>query len=122
MADLPTGFLVQRRDDGFGEVFPLLPGQRYSLGRAPECRIPVRDDLCSRRHAEVAPEGAGWAVRDLGSLNGTSVNEVSAKQAIPLRPLDVVRLGRTALLYVRTIDELPAIPSMSAKGSATGDG
>ncbi len=30
----PTAFLVVRRDDGFGDVFPLTPGQSCTLGRA----------------------------------------------------------------------------------------
>ena len=53
MADAPSGFLVQKRDDGFGDVFPLVATQRYSIGRSPDNRIVLRDDLCSRYHAEV---------------------------------------------------------------------
>ena len=74
MAQSPSAFLVARRDDGFGDVFPLHSGTRYTLGRAPTNRVVLRDDLCSREHAEVFAVEGGWHVRDLGSLNGTHLN------------------------------------------------
>ena len=46
-------YLVTRRDDGYGEVFPLQAGQRTTLGRAGTNRILLKDELCSREHAEV---------------------------------------------------------------------
>ncbi|OWK47208.1 sigma 54-interacting transcriptional regulator [Fimbriiglobus ruber] len=111
MSNSASGFLVLRRPDGFGDVYPLLPGQRYSAGRAPDNRIVLKDDLCSRHHAEVFPEGSGWAVRDLGSLNGTSVNDVPAKEDITLHSLAAVRMGRSDFIYVEKLDQLPGIPS-----------
>src|SRR5262245_50291613 len=35
MSQPPSAFLVTRRDDGFGDVYPLQHGARYKLGRAP---------------------------------------------------------------------------------------
>src|SRR4051794_32907370 len=75
MATGTTAYLVVRRDDGFGDVFPLVPGQTYTLGRAATNSIVLKDDLCSRDHAEVSYSGNRWRVRDLGSLNGTRVND-----------------------------------------------
>src|SRR5947209_9553321 len=63
-----TGYLVVRREDGFGDVFPLAPGQSYTLGRATTNRIVLKDDLCSREHAEVSDRAGRWRVRDLNSL------------------------------------------------------
>ena len=61
-----SGYLVVRRDDGFGDVFPLTGGQRYTIGRAGTNRIVLKDDLCSREHAEIYhagnPEGAARLV------------------------------------------------------------
>ncbi|MFO0852243.1 MAG: FHA domain-containing protein [Gemmataceae bacterium] len=115
MADTPTGFLVQQRDDGFGDVVPLIPGQRYTLGRAPSNRVVLRDDLCSRQHAEVAASRNGWAVRDLASLNGTAVNDQPAKGEVPLRPNDSVRMGRSVYLFVASLDQLPEPPAGQPK-------
>ena len=75
MSSSTTAYLVVRRDDGFGDVFPLTPGQSCGLGRASTNRIVLKDDLCSREHAEVSSSDSRWRVRDLGSLNGTFVND-----------------------------------------------
>ena len=69
-----TAYLVVRRDDGFGDVVSLTPGQTCTLGRAATNRIVLKDDLCSREHAEISIAGGRWRVRDLNSLNGTRVN------------------------------------------------
>src|SRR5215831_3659101 len=69
-----TAFLVVRRDDGFGDVFSLAAADRYTLGRAATNRIVLKDELCSREHAEVFHADGRWRVRDLNSLNGTRVN------------------------------------------------
>jgi Nif-specific regulatory protein len=122
MAQTPSAFLVARRDDGFGDVYPLHPGGRCTLGRAPTNRVVLRDDLCSREHAEVFAIDGGWHVRDLGSLNGTHLNGEKLGTDRPLRPLDEVRVGRTRLVYVDEIGQLPDIPKAAAKSADKGDG
>jgi Nif-specific regulatory protein len=105
-----TAYLVVRRDDGFGDVFPLSPGQSYTLGRATTNRIVLKDDLCSREHAEITHSGGRWHVRDLHSLNGTRVNNESIDGEWELEPNDEVHLGRTRLLFVEDMDQLPDLP------------
>jgi Nif-specific regulatory protein len=105
-----TAYLVVRRDDGFGDVFPLTPGQSYTLGRAPTNRIVLKDDLCSREHAEIAFAAGRWRLRDLTSLNGTRVNNARLDAEWELSPNDEVHLGRTHLLFVEDMDQLPELP------------
>src|SRR5262245_46084996 len=105
-----TVYLVVRRDDGFGDVFPLTPGQRYTLGRAATNRVVVKDDLCSREHAEIYHADGSWYVRDLGSLNGTRINGERIDGEFELTPGDEVNLGRTTLLYVEGMEQLPDLP------------
>ena len=105
-----SAYLVVRRDDGFGEVFPLTVGQRYTLGRSATNRIVLKDDLCSREHAEVRFADAGWRVRDLGSLNGTRVNDQRIEGERALSPSDEVHLGRSHLVFVEDMDQLPDLP------------
>ena len=52
----------------------LRKGRVYTLGREPSCDFPLPSEIVSRRHAELewAPKG-GFAIRDLGSKNGTRV-------------------------------------------------
>ncbi len=105
-----TAYLVVRRDDGFGDVFPLTPGQTYTLGRATTNRIVLKDDLCSREHAEIAHSNGHWHLRDLRSLNGTRVNNQVFEGEWELEPNDEIYLGRTKLLYVQDMDQLPDLP------------
>ena len=74
MPAVTTAYLVIRRDDGFGDVFALVPGQRFTLGRANTNRIILKDEQCSREHAEVYYADGRWCLRDLNSLNGTRIN------------------------------------------------
>jgi Nif-specific regulatory protein len=100
-------YLVLRREDGYGEVFPLQAGQRFTLGRANTNRILVKDELCSREHAEVACSDGKWVVRDLKSLNGTRVNGEPLTKDWELAVGDQIQIGRTALVYVERLEELP---------------
>jgi pSer/pThr/pTyr-binding forkhead associated (FHA) protein len=53
------------------------------------------DPDVSRRHATFSPAGAGLTVEDLGSTNGTFVNDRPIVAPTPLTPGDVVRFGNT---------------------------
>jgi len=122
MSQSPSAFLVTRRDDGFGDVYPLQVGVRYKLGRAQTNKVLLKDDLCSREHAEVFPESDGWFVRDLGSLNGTHVNGEAIRRERALRPLDEVRVGRTRLVFVDELAQLPDVPKAGPAPSDRVDG
>ncbi len=120
MSQPPSAFLVARRDDGFGDVYPLHLGTRYKLGRAPTNKVLLKDDLCSREHAEVFPDTDGWFVRDLGSLNGTHVNGEALRRERSLRPLDEVRVGRTRLVFVDELAQLPDMPKATGEQERAG--
>ncbi len=111
MANATTGYLVVRREDGFGDVFPLDPGTTYTLGRSATNAIVLKDDLCSRDHAEVAFIAGKWRVRDLGSLNGTRVNNVRIEGERELAPSDELHVGRTHLVFVEDMNQLPDLPA-----------
>jgi diguanylate cyclase (GGDEF)-like protein len=67
------------------------------MGRDPSCELPLHDENVSWRHARVEDRGDGeWAVVDLGSTNGTLVNDRPCAGAI-LKPGDRVFLGKTVL-------------------------
>ncbi len=54
--------------------------------------IVLRDPNVSRRHAELSYDGRDWRIADLGSTNGTRVNDVDVDSCI-LRDGDLVTLG-----------------------------
>jgi len=69
-----------------------------TIGRSADCTIHVPSDSVSRRHAEVLLDSRGYVVRDLGSNNGTFVNEEQVTEA-KLKDGDVVRIGLTSLVF-----------------------
>ncbi|MEU9508343.1 FHA domain-containing protein [Micromonospora sp. NPDC048170] len=71
--------------------------ERQVIGRASTADIVVNDGHLSRRHAEVWLTGEGVALADLGSTNGTWLNDRRIVGVERLADGDVIRLGRTEL-------------------------
>ena len=73
-----------------------------TLGRAPSCGAPLEDDsFASSLHARVFPRDGELWVEDLGSTNGTFVNEERVSAPARLRRGDLLRVGRTVLEVTR---------------------
>ncbi|MEH0823615.1 MULTISPECIES: FHA domain-containing protein [unclassified Micromonospora] len=69
------------------------------IGRAPTADIVLADAHLSRRHAEVRLTDAAAVLVDLGSTNGTWLNDRRITGPEQLCDGDVVRLGRTELRF-----------------------
>jgi hypothetical protein len=67
------------------------------LGRAPSCTLVLDDDYSSSRHARIFPQNGGWFVEDLGSTNGTYVDDQRISQVTPLGPGTRVRIGQSVV-------------------------
>lgn len=65
------------------------------LGRDPACDVVVADGSVSRRHARLERRGAGWAVVDQGSANGTFVDSQRVAEG-DLKAGQELRLGAVA--------------------------
>jgi pSer/pThr/pTyr-binding forkhead associated (FHA) protein len=77
-------------------------GRRLELGGAvaigrQDGDLVLEDPEVSRRHAVLRREGESIVVEDLDSTNGTFVNGERIRSPIPIRPGDLVRVGRTTL-------------------------
>jgi diguanylate cyclase (GGDEF)-like protein len=57
--------------------------------------IVLDDEAVSRRHARIERRAKGWAVMDVGSRNGTFVNDREISEVAALRQGDYVQIGRT---------------------------
>ena len=67
------------------------------VGRADECAIRVEDTYVSQQHARLFGRDGAWFVEDLGSTNGTYLNDERVTAPKPVRPGDLVKVGRTIL-------------------------
>jgi len=81
-------------------AFPLRK-DRMSIGRLDDCDIALPDPGVSRRHAEVVRRDGQYVVVDLGSTNGTMVNEAVISERT-LRPGDRITVGRSVLEFRRS--------------------
>jgi len=96
--------VVEGDDDPPGWI--LLPDGRkvvvedypISIGRLPECDIPLSDANASRRHAEIRRDGADVYIVDLDSTNGTRVNGTPVREH-RLAHGDVITVGITTFRF-----------------------
>ncbi|AXT84988.1 hypothetical protein C6I20_07170 [Aeromicrobium sp. A1-2] len=98
--NLPAGsamLLVQRGPDS-GARF-LLDSDVVTVGRHPDSDIFLDDISVSRRHATFTRSEVGYAIADLGSLNGSYVNRDRIDSEVTLTGGDEVQIGKYRLIY-----------------------
>ena len=83
-------------------------GGAIEIGR--EADLSLRDEQTSRHHARVSAQGDLAVVEDLGSTNGTYVNDQPIEGPRAVRPGDKIRIGLT-VLELRTAQEVQQKPS-----------
>ncbi len=82
------------------------PGMEYEigegaiLGRGDQAEIRLDDPFASSRHAQLVVQGGIVVIEDLGSTNGTYLNEELLSGPQPLHPGDRVRIGDSEFTYV----------------------
>lgn len=81
------------------------PGMEYDLldgavlGRGDRAEIRLEDPFASSRHARIVRQGGVMVLEDLGSTNGTYLNEEVLGGPTPLHPGDRVRIGDSEFTY-----------------------
>jgi pSer/pThr/pTyr-binding forkhead associated (FHA) protein len=73
-----------------------LSGQ-LQIGRADACQIKLEDTYVSTFHARIFNRDGSWFVEDLGSTNGTYLNQRRVTSPVELRAGDRVKIGKTTL-------------------------
>src|SRR5580658_8582034 len=85
--------------DGQNRFVPLT-AERISLGRSSAAELCFPEDNgLSRQHLALERDGDGWALRDLGSKNGTMLNGAKVSGSMRLKPGDRIAAGHLILIY-----------------------
>jgi predicted component of type VI protein secretion system len=108
--------------DGFGTAHAL-SGARTTVGRRPQADLVLLNGSVSRDHAEIHLTGGNWALRDLGSRNGTQLDGERVQGRAALGDRAIVRFGDIALLFLGRRVTLPdPAPKSIATVHAAGAG
>lgn len=67
------------------------------MGRDASCHVAIPDASVSQRHARIYHSDGEWYVEDLGSTNGTFVNDRPLTRPVILRPGDTLAVGRSVM-------------------------
>jgi pSer/pThr/pTyr-binding forkhead associated (FHA) protein len=92
---LPSELVVIDERGKRGPVLPMTG--TIQIGRAEACHLRLPDSYVSQFHAKVFARDGGWFVEDLGSTNGTFLNEHKVAEPAALSPGDHLRVGKTVI-------------------------
>lgn len=95
----PPAMLVSRAQP---QASHPLVGTSTAIGRDPSNQIVLQHATISRRHAKIIAEGGGFRLEDLGSANGSFVNDKSVGASVTLAHGDVIRFGEVEFTFQRT--------------------
>jgi len=109
---LPKYLLRGVSGSTFGKTFGLLG--TMTIGRQADCDISIPGDEISRHHARVQVTPDGVMVEDMGSANGTFINDKRVHNGI-LKPGEELRLDNVRFLLMSPGMEVPKSPAAAPK-------
>ena len=112
-------YLILTQNDEQKQVYSFTEETVVTIGRAAENTVSFIDDRCSRFHAKLFFDAAEWYVQDLGSRNGTFVDEVNvAASPCPIRAGQQILIGRAVLQFgLGAPGEWDTKPGMDEEGN-----
>ncbi|MFI5301424.1 MAG: diguanylate cyclase [Polyangiales bacterium] len=78
----------------------VLEGNPLEIGRSVKCELVLDQESVSRKHARITWDGVRYKLSDLGSTNGSYVNDEPITSERTLRDGDQVKIGRTILKFM----------------------
>jgi adenylate cyclase len=91
-------FLHITFQDGKSKDYPLDKNE-VTMGRNEDNEIVLPDPIASRYHAKITKEKKGYIIKDLGSHNGTKVNDNLILEAL-LDHKDKIQIGKSKLIFL----------------------
>ena len=92
---LPRALVV--RDEGGRKLDERRMEGTIQIGRADACQIQLADTYASSFHARIFAKDGSWFVEDLGSTNGTYLNQQRITSPSEIQPGDRIQVGKTVL-------------------------
>ncbi len=84
-----------------------LQGETILIGRGTMNDIIILEPEMSRLHLKLVRSGTGYSVQDVGSTNGSKLNDVELTSELTIQPGDIIRIGQTiTMYYTMTPDQL----------------
>ncbi len=96
---LPAGIIVIGGDLN-GQLFDILEGNDVIVGRNVDNQIQLDYEGISRRHCKFSWEGEKTFIEDLGSKNGTFVNNTKITEKFELQKGDIIKIGPLAFKFL----------------------
>ena len=75
-----------------------VPGDSLVVGRSSRADLALADRALSREHARLSRDAEGWSVEDLGSHNGTRLNEAPVEGVRRLHDGDTISVGGSVIV------------------------
>lgn len=94
--NVPETYLIE--EEPSGDSLNTRIGALNLIGRAVDCTIRLTDETVSAHHARLSYQGKQWWLEDLGSKNGTMVNDFSIEGPIIVTDGDCISLGNVKVL------------------------
>src|SRR5581483_11027440 len=91
--------LIVRTTNANADSMVEITRQRITIGRSARNDLCLEDPFASRLHAEVRKKGDSFWLSDLGSANGTLLNDARMTAPALLRDGDVIRIGETEIEF-----------------------
>jgi hypothetical protein len=92
--------LIEQGRAGQAVAEILLADDVATLGRAASCQVVIESDFASRRHAQIVRREEVYWLRDLGSKNGTLLDNNPVSGEVILGDGAEIRIGETAWRFV----------------------
>lgn len=122
----PDAYLVVHRGMRWTDVIRLSGDVRWTIGRSSSNPIVLRSAQSSRQHAEIrpaiTPDGPVWAIADLNSRNGVSVNSRRIQAPTVLTEADQIEIAGFELTFTRNPATLARPPVRKSPGSTASGG
>ena len=110
--------LAVSMNDESAEFIDLTKGESWIIGRDDECDISIEHRHLTRKHFQIIKIGNQFQIKDLGSANGTALNQknISSKAFQPLKSEDVISISDLKMVFEarrkefsKIIQNLPAL-------------